>query len=59
MTFYDLQITKQDEHWLYPQMIQAIKKVAGELYYPCLFAYKVASLNELQVLYEQVISYYI
>ena len=26
MTFSDPQITKQDKDWLYPQMIQAIKK---------------------------------
>ena len=27
MTFSDSQISKQDKDWLYPQMIQAIKKV--------------------------------
>ena len=33
----DPQITKQDKDWLYPQMIQAIKKVA-RFYYSCLFS---------------------
>ena len=27
----DLQITKQDKDWLYPQMIQAIKKVKDSI----------------------------
>ena len=29
MTFSDSQISKQDKDWLYPQMIQAIKKVVA------------------------------
>jgi hypothetical protein len=29
MTFSDPQITKQDKDWLYPQMIQAIKKIVA------------------------------
>ena len=31
MTFSDLQISKQDKDWLYPQMIQAIKKVKDSI----------------------------
>jgi hypothetical protein len=29
MTFSDSQISKEDKAWLYPQMIQSIKKVAA------------------------------
>jgi len=35
----DPQITKQDKDWLYPQMIQAIKK-GCKFYHSCLFTYK-------------------
>ena len=31
MTFSDPQITKRDKDWLYPQMIQAIKKVKDSI----------------------------
>ena len=31
ITFSDLQITKEDKDWLYPQMIQAIKKVKDSI----------------------------
>ena len=31
ITFSDLQITKQDKDWLYPQMIQAIKEVKDSI----------------------------
>ena len=31
MTFSDFQISKEDKDWLYPQMIQAIKKVANSI----------------------------
>ena len=31
MTFSDLQISKQDKDWLYPQMIQAIKNVKDSI----------------------------
>jgi hypothetical protein len=27
MTFSDSQISKQDKYWLYPKMIEAIKKI--------------------------------
>jgi len=30
ITFSDLQITKDDKDWLYPQMIKAIKKIAAD-----------------------------
>jgi hypothetical protein len=29
-SFSDPQITKQDKDWLYPQMIQAIKKIVAD-----------------------------
>ena len=31
MTFSDSQISKEDKDWLYPQMIQAIKKVKDSI----------------------------
>ena len=31
MTFSDPQISKEDKDWLYPQMIQAIKKVKDSI----------------------------
>jgi hypothetical protein len=31
VTFSDPQITKEDKNWLYPQMIQAIKKVKDSI----------------------------
>ena len=31
MTFSDSQISTQDKDWLYPQMIQAIKKVKDSI----------------------------
>ncbi|HEX7142185.1 MAG TPA: hypothetical protein VF222_06880 [Nitrososphaeraceae archaeon] len=30
MTFSDSQISKEDKGWLYPQMIQSIKKIAAD-----------------------------
>jgi hypothetical protein len=39
----DPQITKEDKDWLYPQMIQAIKKVKDSIV-PCIFSYKFANL---------------
>ena len=48
MTFSDSQITKEDKDWLYPQMIQTIKKVE-RFYYCCLFSYKTVRFSELRV----------
>ena len=46
MTFSNHQITKEDKDWLYPQMIQAIKKnVANLLFF--IFSYEIVKFNEL------------
>ena len=44
----DSQITKVDKYWLYPQMIQAIKKVT-RFYYSCLFSYKIVRVSKLWI----------
>ena len=45
----DTQITKQDKDWLYPQMIQAIKKTS-RFYNSCLFSYKFVRFSELYIM---------
>ena len=51
MTFFlsDPQISKQDKDWLYPQMIQAIKEKVRDSIISCVFTYKVARFNKLQI----------
>ena len=44
----DSQLTKQDKAWLYPQMIQAIKKVKDS-YYSCLFSYQTVKFSKLWI----------
>jgi hypothetical protein len=44
----DPHITKQDKDWLYPQMIQAIKKSA-KFYYSCLFSYDLIKFSKLYI----------
>ena len=45
----DSQITKQDKDWLYPQMIQAIKKLC-RLHHSCLFSYNLVKFSELWIM---------
>ena len=44
----DPQITKQDKDWLYPQMIQAIKKIIADSY-SCLFSYNLVKFIKLWI----------
>ena len=44
----DLQITKVDKDWLYPQMIQAIKNVKDSIIL-CLFSYEIVKFNKLWI----------
>ncbi len=46
----DPQITKEDKDWLYPQMIQAIKKNCCKFYYCCLFSDKTVRVCKLRII---------
>jgi hypothetical protein len=42
----DPQISKQDKDWLYPQMLQAIKKVKDSI----IFVFSPTKLSELEIM---------